>query len=364
MSANSENEVHGQAATGVAGGEMHVFLDANIYLAFYRYSDDDLDELRKLIAAVGQPTTTLYVTQQVKDEFERNREATIVESLKSLDEVKVRKSFARIFTNLPEYERLRVALDEYEALRGALSSQARSRALDRSLHADDLIAALFEAVPPIARTDEIVRAARNRVELGNPPGKRGSLGDAVNWETLLREVPDGQPLILVSADDDFRSPLDPGGLHGFLSAEWHDRKASGTELFRSLNSLFGRYYPHIKLAAELERDFAVSRLVESESFLETHAAIRDLSGHSGFSDVQVQELVRAANRNTQIKWILADPDVQEFFVALGDRYQKVIDAGELDRLRESLTIARRMSEMVEPMDPDAEEGEDTDAEDW
>jgi hypothetical protein len=50
---------------------MNLFLDSNIYLSFYRLSDDDLEELQKLTVAVRSKDTTLYVTDQVRDEFNR-----------------------------------------------------------------------------------------------------------------------------------------------------------------------------------------------------------------------------------------------------------------------------------------------------
>jgi hypothetical protein len=304
---------------------MKLFLDANIYLGFYKLSEDDLEELRKLVVAVNDDPNSLILTQQVVDEFERNREGIIAESLRMMDDSKLPKSFPRLFMNYPEYEDLREALQEFESQRGTLLSRARADAQARTLHADQLIGELFDAVPHIARDAAILEAAGHRAAAGNPPGKGGSLGDAINWESLLGVVPDGEELLFVSADTDFASGLDPGRLDAFLAEEWRNRKGSGIEFHRSLSSLFRSRYSHISLASELERELAIGRLVGSGTFAATHAAIRELSQFTDFTEEQVATLVDTPGRNNQVGWILGDPDVQDFFRQILRQYPEWID---------------------------------------
>jgi hypothetical protein len=54
------------------------------------------------------------------------------------------------------------------------------------------------------------------MQLGNPPGKPGSCGDAVNWEALLQGCPNGEDLELVSEDRDYASPLDDTRMSGAI----------------------------------------------------------------------------------------------------------------------------------------------------
>ena len=61
-----------------------LFIDTNILLSFYHLSSDDLEELRKLIALIDTGQITLVVTEQVKDEFFRNRGAKIADAMKEL----------------------------------------------------------------------------------------------------------------------------------------------------------------------------------------------------------------------------------------------------------------------------------------
>jgi len=86
------------------------------------------------------------------------------------------------------------------------------------LEADNLIESILEASTEISIDDEIIQKAKRRVELGNPPGKSKSLGDAIHWECLLSAAP--YQIWFVSKDGDFASKLYPNEINPFLSKEW------------------------------------------------------------------------------------------------------------------------------------------------
>ena len=69
-----------------------------------------------------------------------------------------------------------------------------------------------------------------RARLGNPPGKNETVGDAMNWETLLITVPDGTALYLVSEDKDYRSHLSEGVFNEFLGKRVGDNEEVATSL--------------------------------------------------------------------------------------------------------------------------------------
>ena len=52
---------------------MHVFIDTNILLNFYHYTSDELDALNNVFASHNQGAANVYLTDQVCDEFKRNR---------------------------------------------------------------------------------------------------------------------------------------------------------------------------------------------------------------------------------------------------------------------------------------------------
>lgn len=312
---------------------MELFLDTNIYLSFYKLSDDDLEELQKLTVAVKSKNTTLYVTDQVRDEFNRNREAVVATSLKAFEASKLPSGFPRLLMNYPDYETMQEALGLYEKHRNALLKHVREAAADKKLHADGIIEKLFKLAHKVPLTEEIWTAARRRYDLGNPPGKEASYGDAINWESLLSAVPEDEDLLLVTGDTDFISKLDDSLLADALRAEWTAKKKTSVTLYKNLTSLFKDNYPDIKLASELEKELAVAALVGSQSFVGTHSAIQGLLQYTDFSPEHTNSLIRAANRNDQIYRIWDDEDVYDFFMTLAHEYEDAIDPDDLAEFR-------------------------------
>lgn len=313
---------------------MNLFLDTNIYLSFYKLSDDDLEELKTLTVAVTSGATILYVTPQVRDEFNRNRESTIADSLRMLEKMSLPKGFPRLFTNYPSYSALRKALSIFDEQRASLVKEVREDALGRNLHADRLIEELFELGKDIPMTPRIWESARTRRDLGNPPGKDHSYGDAINWESLLDTVPSGENLSIVTSDGDYMSGLESTLLSEFLRLEWLRTKQFDVSAFTNLTALFKQHYPDIRLAVELEKELAINKLIQSESFMQTHAAIRDVSQYREFTPEQARVLVEAANRNMQIRWILDDDDVREFFTQFVREHEDDIDPAQLSEFWE------------------------------
>ena len=60
---------------------MKIFIDTNVYLKFYHYSNDEFEELRKLIVLIEQEEILLYVPNQVLNEFTRNISCNTAETL-------------------------------------------------------------------------------------------------------------------------------------------------------------------------------------------------------------------------------------------------------------------------------------------
>ena len=68
-----------------------VFVDTNIFLSLYAFSDDDIEQFRSLFVLSQEGVIDFLLPQQVIDEFWRNREAKIRESI---DNLKVSKRIA------------------------------------------------------------------------------------------------------------------------------------------------------------------------------------------------------------------------------------------------------------------------------
>lgn len=74
---------------------------------------------------------------------------------------------------------------------------------------------------PVPHTSEELQRARERKELGNPPGKgAGSIGDQLNWEQILTNFKGKKRLWIISRDSDYGIIHDDQSfLNGFLYEE-------------------------------------------------------------------------------------------------------------------------------------------------
>lgn len=292
---------------------MNLFIDTNIYLNLYHLTDDDLEELKKLLVLIDKGMIILYLPMQVKDEFIRNREGKINEALKGLNDKKIDGAFSRICQSYDEYELLMEDLKQFNIHKQAIIFKIKKDIAEMGLKADLLIEKLFCNAKCID-IDDFVVLADKRVKLGNPPGKNGSIGDAVNWESLLGSIPLNQNLHFITNDEDYVSKLSykSDDINEFLKREWGEKKKSKLFFYRNLSEFFKKYFPDIKLADELDRTLSVIQLISSESFAKTHLVISKLNSFSDFTDFEIQSIVEAGLDNSQIYSIGKDKDVNDF----------------------------------------------------
>lgn len=291
---------------------MHVFVDTNILLSFYRYSSDDLEEVRKLVVAIREGQVKLYLPKQVVREFHRNRDTTIAEALKRLRDQRFSVAFPQMSKDFAEFDVLQNLLKDIDQNHSSLLNKLSEAARNGELKADKIINQLLDLAEEIPCPPDLVARARLRSEIGDPPGKKGSLGDAINWEALLAGVPAREQFYFVSGDKDYSSALDEDDLDSFLESEWRDKKQSVIVRYSRLSAFFRDHFPEINLADELEKNLIVEALTNSNSFQRTHVLISKLSHFTDFTSDQANALATAMLENSQVLWILEDPDVLEF----------------------------------------------------
>lgn len=312
---------------------MQLFIDTNILLSFYHFTNDDLEELRKLIVLLREKQVTLYVTGQLQDEFERNRDSKISDALKRLTDQRLNLEFPQLCRDYQEYDELRRLQKEYERQHASLLQNLKADIENNNLKADSILRELFRLSKQIPLTEESIAKAKSRLERGNPPGKKGSLGDAINWELLLSGVPAQQDLYLITDDGDYCSPLDAERANSFLVKEWRRCKKASLYLSKKLSRFFRDKFPHIRLATELEKDLLIGKLTGSSSFSETHSIIAELSRFQDFTYAQINDIISAVLSNRQVYWIIGDGDVYEFVTKLVSRYESKIEPTKLQELR-------------------------------
>lgn len=176
---------------------------------------------------------------------------------------------------------------------------------------DRLVAELFSAAKPLTHTGAL-EAAQRRKALGNPPGKGGSLGDGVNWETLLAFGERMEDLCFVSRDGDFASALDSDEFDDFLAEEWAKAKFSSVHFFRDIKSFLDRFFPDIRLASDVRKYFLIDSLLNSSNFAETHRLVAEIARYDSFTLDEAQRILAGGKENSQIRWLSQDDDVGNF----------------------------------------------------
>lgn len=293
---------------------IHLFIDSSTFLTFYAYTSDDLDELKKVAGLIKAGKLKLYIPEQVADEFRRNREGKLAESLTGFLGGGVSKAIPRFMMDYPEAQEFSDALKAFQQAREKLAEKARQDAAERLLPADDVFAKIIEAAGLIPASEALLLQANRRRLRGNPPGKKDSVGDQINWEVLLEQVPEGNDLHIVTKDGDYASALDAERSHQFLQAEWEQKKGSSIHLHRQLRPFLNAQFFNIKLAVDIEKQVAIDALIYSGSFSATHKAISDLQSYiNDLKWPQVEQIFEAGISNSQISWIGTDHDVNGFY---------------------------------------------------
>lgn len=314
---------------------MNLYIDTNILLTFYHLTKDDLNELKKLALLIEDGQITLYLPEQTRNEFVRNRDKTILEAINALQEQKVSSRYPQIAKDYEEYELLNQAYREFEKHKNKIISKIRHDAKESKLNADILIARIFNSSLKIEIEDDLFEASRRRFDLGNPPGKGHSYGDAMNWETLLNYVDDKEDLYLISDDGDFSSILDRSVFNSFLKDEWEKKKNSKVFFFKTLSEYFEITFPHIKLLDQLEKELEIRGLAEARSFASAKSRLAKLAKYKEFTIQELNDILEISLSNNQILWISSDKGVGDVLHKLfeGNREKLEVDLmAEFDKV--------------------------------
>jgi len=183
---------------------MNLFIDAKIFLDFYHLSGGDIEELKKLVALVENNSIVLFSSPQLREEVKRNRDAKISDAMRDFRKASFKLSCPAFCKHCDQYEELREHIKNANIKHAELVQRAMDDVKGRCLAADLLIDDLLGKSKEIKPGKKLFEAAVKRFRLGNPPGKKKvTLGDEINWESLLSGVPDAKDLMFISGDGDF-----------------------------------------------------------------------------------------------------------------------------------------------------------------
>ena len=311
---------------------MNVFIDTNIYFTFYRMSSEKIEELKKALVLHKESKITLWLPEIVVNEFWRNRPSEVSRCLSEF-ESDVSVQIPQIVKTDARSDTLILAQRNLKKLISEISKDIRIRVQHEELEADIAVKAIFKNAERIESNADLIEQSMKRYDLGNPPGKNGSYGDALNWESLLKAIPEGEDIHIISDDGDFSSPLDKNTLNEYLAYEWSQKKKSKAILYKRLTTFISDNFPEAKSVAELERNIVIEKLEESDSFNTTHVVISSLGKLTDFSQNQVIRIIEAYLTNQQVNWISTDPDLKAFADVIINSYSTFVEKEKLQEFK-------------------------------
>jgi hypothetical protein len=305
-----------------------VFLDANVLLDFYKVSRSTLTSIKALLILQGHEKVTVLTTSQVQDEVRRNREVTIKTALAEFEKDSVGNNIPAMVRELPAAKEAVALAQQYRKARDAVSRVVREQARSKTLPADQLIAEMFSTSTQVELDDQLYSKALMRHNLRNPPGKRESMGDALNWESCLRHCAGGDTLHLVSQDGDYFDPLNADEPYPFLREEFAALKKGKLLAYRTLLDFFQANFPGALDVENLNRELWAEKLLGSRSFNDTHRAVSELLKEKlSLSKGQIRLIADAFIINDQVRRISLDEDVRELMNFVRDH--RSLDLEEL-----------------------------------
>ena len=160
--------------------KIYLFIDTNIFLSFYAYTNDDVEELRKLSSLIKTGQLKLFLTEQVKDEFYRNREEKLKESIKEFGKSTATDSIPRFMETYASIRNYRQSLQGLLKAKDEAITQAKKEAEGRSIAADTLFRELVDAAG-----ERRIREINERLGVLSPTEiSRGSLPTEIGAEEV------------------------------------------------------------------------------------------------------------------------------------------------------------------------------------
>jgi hypothetical protein len=337
----------------------NIFIDTSTYLSFYSVSNDDLDQLEKIVDLIGEGRIKILVTSQVQREWIRNRDNKLSEAINNIEKLSFKSpSIPRFMGEYVEVADLRRALILAEKARISAVSRAKVEAVTATTNADKLIQRIFLSAGVQADDAKVLASAEKRMALGDLPGKPGSLGDRLNWEHLLAsDITDGD-LHIISKDGDYFSPLD-GKLPKYaLYREWVERKNGKLSVHHELKPFLVSKFPqfHFRPDPRARKDVDVTAIPDAPSYsrkIDYWAAIREAAIRDLEQAENSSQLEKAIQGLEKLIPHLSEADLLRIcrFVSKGDAFHDYDGEEEIGIFFEN--IVPKVSHLLDRKDAEA-----------
>jgi hypothetical protein len=202
-----------------------LFIDANRYLYLYR-----TDKGKKLLAPLVEQSDYIFVTQQIVGEVQRNKIQVATYFLREkFKEVKLpgfgvpeHLSSSSASQGKDILQQMGDIREKMKGVNDAVDAWVLSIIEQISCSEDEVSKALAPIfAKAVLHSPEELQRARDRRELGNPPGKSNDpIGDQLTWEQILTHFKGKKRLWLISSDSDYGTTYsNKGFLNQFLYDE-------------------------------------------------------------------------------------------------------------------------------------------------
>jgi hypothetical protein len=240
-----------------------LFVDTNILLDFYRIRKSDVST--KYLEQLEACKDRLIIGSQVEMEYKKHRQGVIVESLRNFTSPDWGKLAApALVADIQAAKMIEKKKKELIEQQRKVDEKIQSVLSDPTHH--DLVyqtlQRLFKHDSPFNLSRDkkeritIRNLARKRFTLGYPPRKQGdtSIGDAVNWEWIVKCSADsGKHVVIVTRDTDYGAIYDGTSyLNDWLRQEFSERVSKKRKILLTDRLSKGLKVVHAAVTKEME----------------------------------------------------------------------------------------------------------------
>jgi len=233
---------------------MKLFIDANIYLDYFRVSSEKLSSLKVLKKLLNKKKLILLIPQQTIEEYIRMRGSVVEETRREL--LLKQKDFKSIVTpntkNWKKAEKIKEKVKAVKIAYSGLIKEYDKKIIEEKTDADILIKNIFDLGRQLKESKSILKKSYVRYMKGNPPRKSNySYGDAIIWELLLKNAIKDN-LAIITRDRDFiTEQKGEKVLNIFLQKEWEKKTNKKINLFTSLGKFINQFEKKIVVKKEI-----------------------------------------------------------------------------------------------------------------
>lgn len=193
--------------------DAYIFIDTNIFLDFYRIRRTDVS--MKYLEEIEKHKDSIICTSQVEMEYKKHRQSAILESITEVKKINnVNLTVPAIISDAKAVEMIKKSKKDIDSQQKKLKERIEKILKNPGVHDPvyKILQKVFSHKSDINLNREnklrftIRRLALKRFMLGYPPRKNGdnSIGDAVNWEWIIKCAENSKKhIIIVTRDHDF-----------------------------------------------------------------------------------------------------------------------------------------------------------------